>query len=100
MLVYAVVDKEKPLRPQSPKEFREWLVASAATFAAVGTVATAVFALVQISDERSSRRQQENDEVLQEERHQAEQISAWADRNQRFRSAFYPRPARWPPYLC
>lgn len=45
--------------------------------AAVGTVAAAILALVQISDERSARQRTETERAQQETRHQAEQVSAW-----------------------
>jgi hypothetical protein len=53
------------------------MIAGGAVIAALGTVAVAVFAQVQIKDERSARQHTEAEQRSAEIRKQAEQVTAW-----------------------
>jgi hypothetical protein len=72
-----LTDDSKIRLPQRWSEGREWAIAAAAMFAAFGTVAAAVFAQVQIKDERSVRQHNEDEQRKQEFRKPAEAVSAW-----------------------
>jgi hypothetical protein len=81
VLTVVVLDWKKvhwrPSASSLKKNLRERVVAVAAVLAAAGTVATAVYAEVQLGDLRQTRQQDQAASLAAQRRAQAEEVSAW-----------------------